>query len=1193
MAAGTTHGPSVTEASFNRLGFWALIVTQFQGAFNDNVFRFLIVFFLVGLLHAAGDIDGAYDVFGIAIGKEDFVYSFATFIFSMPFIIFAAVFGAISDRFSKQRVAIATKYIEIGIMSLGAAAFLTGQVYLIWFMLFLMGTQSAMFGPSKYGIMPEILPEPRLSWGNGILQMGTIVAVIAGTGLAGPLYGMLGDQIHFAAAVLICFSIIGCATSHFITRPPAANPRQRIPMNPLRPWEGMGRYLRVIWRDRILRFVVVGYVYFWFCGAFIQTNILKFANSTLELSPALTSALLAAVAVGIGSGAVAAGYLSRGRIELGLIPIAAAGMTVFAALISVPAEFYERTIIAWAGPFLTGLPLIGGALEAAAGAGGAYFPMVLLVILGLGGFAGMYNVPLAAAIQERSPNNMKGGVIAATNAMTWVAMAGSAIVYISLATIGFDPYDIFLTTAALTLTIGVFLCYQTPVMLLRMVLWIAASTFCRVKVLGRENLPEKGGALYVANHTSLLDALALIASTDRTVHFLVGGDAFDAKWSRRIARMFPTITVNPHGTPREVDEAMARVREVIAQGHVVCVPSEERFADDGTPMPFHKDYQVLLGGLDAPVAPVHITRMWSVLYDFVGGKPKYKRAKRLPHRIVVNYGAPMPGNTPAVAVRTEIQRLGTDSYEQRPTRFKLLHRGFVHMARKRLRSMAIADVTAGSLSYFKTLVGSIVFARKLNAILDKQPMVGVLVPPTVGATLTNIALQMMGRVPVNLNYTASKEALESAVRQCGITQVLTARQVLERLNISCPAEPVFLDEIRPTVTGKDRVIGMLLALFAPVRLIERIVGSPGGRSENDLATVIFSSGSEGDPKGVMLTQRNIITNVEASLEAFPHGKDDCMIGFLPFFHSFGFTGTLWLTLLSGLRAVFHPNPLEPKVIGELTQKYKGTVLIATSTFLQGFIRRCEAEQLASLRFVVCGAEKLAPRVREAFREKFSVEPLEGYGTTECAPVVSVNIPDAKSPGFFARWTKHGTIGRPVPGISLRVLDPDSGRELGVNAPGVLLVKGPNIMQGYLHLEEKTAEVLQDGWYATGDIAAIDEDGFVTITDRLSRFSKIGGEMVPHTKVEDTLHRILGLTEQSLAIASVPDTQKGERLIVLHTLSDEQLDTLMAKIPESDLPNLWRPRVNNFYRIDEIPVLGTGKMDLKSVKQMASAFDVGE
>jgi len=314
---------------------------------------------------------------------------------------------------------------------------------------------------------------------------------------------------------------------------------------------------------------------------------------------------------------------------------------------------------------------------------------------------------------------------------------------------------------------------------------------------------------------------------------------------------------------------------------------------------------------------------------------------------------------------------------------------------------------------------------------------------------------------------------------------------------------------------------------------------------------------------------------------------------LPIFHSFGFTVTLWLPLMRNIGVIYHPNPLEAKAVGGLIYQHRATFFIATSTFLQAFIRRCTPEQLSSLKYVVCGAEKLAPRVHDAFREKFGIEPMEGYGATECSPVVSVNVPDFRSPGFYQKGCKTGSIGHPIPGVAVRTIDPESGERLPHGEPGLLVVRGPNIMHGYLNMPEKTAEVIKDGWYITGDIASIDEDGFITITDRLSRFSKIAGEMIPHTAIEEVLHTTLGLTERAMAVTSVPDPNKGERLVVLHTLADAQLEQLLEKLDTCGLPNLWTPRPTAFYLVDEIPVLGTGKLDLKGVKTLARQLDVGE
>jgi acyl-[acyl-carrier-protein]-phospholipid O-acyltransferase/long-chain-fatty-acid--[acyl-carrier-protein] ligase len=505
----------------------------------------------------------------------------------------------------------------------------------------------------------------------------------------------------------------------------------------------------------------------------------------------------------------------------------------------------------------------------------------------------------------------------------------------------------------------------------------------------------------------------------------------------------------------------------------------------------------------------------------------------------------------------------------------------------------MADQKVPEMRYFKGLVGAILFARKLRSIVGDRERVGLLIPQSVGASLSNIAVLIMGKTPVNLNYTASADAIRYAADLCEIEHVLTSREFLKRMPVEVPGEPVYLEDVRETVTRWDQLIAFLLAALCPVRLLERLMGSPGGRSVEDVATIIFSSGSEGDPKGVMLTHHNIISNVEQPLQVFPYERTDRMMGIIPFFHSLGFMGTLWLPLCTGMGVIFHPNPLEAKPIGQLVYKYKPRFLIATPTFLQNFIRRCLPEELSSLEYVIVGAEKLPARIRKAFQAKFGVAPLEGYGTTECAPLVSLNVPDFRAPGYYQVGTKHETVGHPMPGQAVRIIDQDTGEEILDDRPGVLLVKGPNIMPGYYKKPEKTAEVLQDRWYNTGDVAFVDEDGFLTITGRVSRFSKIAGEMVSHARVEDELHRLLGLTNQAFCVASVPDVRKGERLVVLHTVGQEEVQDLFEKLDDSALPNLWRPRAADFYRIEEIPILGTGKVDLKRLNKMAQELDIGE
>jgi acyl-[acyl-carrier-protein]-phospholipid O-acyltransferase/long-chain-fatty-acid--[acyl-carrier-protein] ligase len=372
----------------------------------------------------------------------------------------------------------------------------------------------------------------------------------------------------------------------------------------------------------------------------------------------------------------------------------------------------------------------------------------------------------------------------------------------------------------------------------------------------------------------------------------------------------------------------------------------------------------------------------------------------------------------------------------------------------------------------------------------------------------------------------------------------------------------------------------------PSKWVAEFAGSERPATLDDIATIIFSSGSTGDPKGVILTHYNIASNVAQLSQVFMLHADDRIMGILPLFHSFGFTGTLCLPALTGIGVVFHPNPLDSRVIGALVNKYSVTMLLATPTFLNAYARRCTPEEFGSLRFVMAGAEKLPDRISQAFEDHFGIRPYEGYGCTECSPAVTVNTIDFRAASFRQVGAKRGSIGHPLPGMTVKIVDPDTMLPVGVDEPGLLLVRGPNIMQGYLNRPEKTADVLRDGWYNTGDIARLDEDGFLKITDRLSRFSKIGGEMVPHIKVEDLLQDLVGASEQTFVVTAIPDEKKGERLIVLHTLDEPQLEECLEKLGNSDLPALWRPRPDQFLRIEKLPYLGTGKLDLRKARELA-------
>ncbi len=470
----------------------------------------------------------------------------------------------------------------------------------------------------------------------------------------------------------------------------------------------------------------------------------------------------------------------------------------------------------------------------------------------------------------------------------------------------------------------------------------------------------------------------------------------------------------------------------------------------------------------------------------------------------------------------------------------------------------------------------------------------MLLPPSVGGALTNYALMLLGRIGVNLNYTASSEVIASCAEQCGVDVVITSKAFVERFpKLKIPGRTIFLEDVLAHPRVPEKLASMALAWLTPQWLLRRAIGArraEGKRSVDDLATVIFSSGSTGDPKGVMLTHFNLTANIQQVSQVFMLGGKDKILGILPFFHSFGFMAALWMPAVNGVGVVYHPNPLDTRVIGELVERYRVTFLIATPTFLQAYMRRCPPESFGSLQYVLVGAEKLPERVALAFEDIFGIRPLEGYGCTECSPVVSVNGRDFRAPGFRQVAARRGKIGHPLPGVTVRIVDIETGEPVAPGTAGMLLVKGPNVMKGYLGRPEKTAEVLHDGWYTTGDVALMEDDGFLTITDRLSRFSKIGGEMVPHIKIEDKLHELAEVTEQVFAVTSLPDEKKGEKIVVVHTLPEEKLAPVLEKLAKSDLPALWKPRSNQFFHADALPVLGTGKIDLRGVKSLAAELD---
>ncbi len=911
-------------------------------------------------------------------------------------------------------------------------------------------------------------------------------------------------------------------------------------------------------QDRALWLAVIGNAYFFAIAALIQLLIVIYASDVLGISDAQkTSYLQAATAIGIGLGSYAAGRLSGGKIEYGLIPLGSVGLTVCAALL---------------------------------GATGHSFTTVAAELSLLGFFGGFFIVPIAALLQHRPAREQKGSLLAAANLLSFVGIfLASGVYYLLTVTLKLTPPTVFPDCCVPHAGFDYLRCRAVAGLVVAFRSWLATRTIYRIRIEGRDNIPEKGGALFVCNHTSFVDALMMLASTDRAVRFIMFKDIYEQRWVKPFAKILRVIPISSQQQPREMIKSLQTASEAIKNGEVVCIFAEGQITRIGQMLPFRRGFERIMKDVDAPIIPIAIDGLWGSIFSFRNRKFVWKWPRRIPYPVTVNFGKALPNTATPFEVRVAVQELLAEAWQYRKARMTTLHRAFVRTARVHPFRFAMADAQSKKLSFGGALTKTVFLARRLKKVWANQNMVGLLLPPGVAGALVNHAAMLMGKVPVNLNYTVSAETLASCAKQCDIKTVLTSRAFLEKVKLAVPGEVIYLEDLAAKPGLFEKFAAFVMAWFYPIGLLERALGREKKVELDDLATVIFSSGSTGEPKGVMLSHYNIGSNIEQMEQVFGLTASDCILGILPFFHSFGFTGTLCLPAVLGAGVVYHANPLDAKTIGVLVREKKATFLLATPTFLQIYLRGCAPGDFGSLRLVMTGAEKLPERLATAFEENFGIRPLEGYGCTECAPAVAVNTIDFRAAGFHQVGGKRGKIGHPLPGVSVRIAEvenPWSGKSLPLGESGLLLVRGPNVMRGYLGKPEKTAEVLRDGWYVTGDVAALDEDGFLQITDRLSRFSKIGGEMIPHIKVEEKLHELVGVTEQTFVVTSAPDEKKGERLVVLHKLVDASLQTCMEKLAQSDLPNLWKPRSETFIRVENFPLLGTGKLDLRKVKEIA-------
>ena len=1125
------------RAQFSEPRFAAFLAAQALGAFNDNAFKTFILLRAVLISPEA-----AAKLIPLAGG-----------LFVLPFLLFSTLAGDAADRWPKSRLLVVFKAAEPLLLLLAVPALAAGSMPALLAILFLMGVHSAFFSPIKLAILPELVSDADLSSANGLVQMTSFGAIVLGTAAAAEMAHRFRDRPELAAAAFVAVGAVGFLAALAVPATPAAQPEARLRFDVV---SRTAANLRDLAKLPNVNLATYASAFFWFVGALFQLNLIVYGARLMGVDETAIGKFQVILALGIGLGSYIAGRMSRGRVEQGLVPLGGIGLVVFS-------------------------------LDLGFAYGSPHRVMFDLLMAGLS--AGFFAVPLAAYIQQRSPADERGRVIATGNFLSFAAIAvASAALWALDSKFRLDPAQVFLVAASMSAVVAFELLRRLPDFFLRLLLYPIANGLYTIKTSGKENVPAEGPVLLVSNHVSFIDAVLVTMANDRLVRFLMLRQYYDLPVAHWIFKAMGCIPVSSSDGPKELVRSFQRAREYMLSGQAVCIFAEGGISRHGQMQKFKKGFERMVDGVQVPIVPVHLDSVWGSIFSFSGGKAFFKWPKSIPYRVTVTFGKPLPPTATAFEVRQAILELAATAFERRLADSPPLPLRFARQQKRCLFRAGVADATM-KLNGLSTLVGAHLLGVELEKRLDKLERVGILLPPSAPAALANFGLSLRGKVPINLNYTASKEIVDACLAKAEVLAVVTSRKVVEKLGWQPAGRMIFLEDVAPSIGPVRKALTAAAFALAPFALLERTAFRKARGPLDRVATIMFTSGSTGMPKGVMLTHANVLSNIEALSQVIPLGPSDRVLGVLPFFHVFGFTGTLWLPACLGMGAVYHYTPLEARAVGQLAEKFKATFLLGTPTFLAAWMRRVEPEKFKSLRYIVVGAEKLREELGKACEEKYGLYPLEGYGATELSPVASINIPNIDWPGNKQIGTKPGTVGMPLPGVFMKVVDPASGKELGADQPGLILVKGPNVMKGYLGDEANTNAVIRDGYYVTGDIGRIDEDGFVTLTDRLSRFSKVGGEMVPHIKVEESLHEAQALLDQTFVVAAVPDDKRGERLVVLYK-GDMDVDALLKKVSETGLPKLWIPDKANFHKVGEFPLLGSGKIDLQKLKLEARQLE---
>ena len=1102
-----------------------------------------------------------------------FVLLVAAF-FMLPTLFNTRVSSYLMARFPCRNILSCTKVAEV----LTALVLLAIHVCLPEFLLtvtlslmtMLLGIEYAMYRPALRVFMATTLPKRKLSEAVGKVQGGALLG--GALGVVVVVVGRVYNVDLFWGGVL--FTLVSIRTLVLATRIRTADA--------LQPWARftlLRKLKQVRWENQNLRqelrISLLGEIYIIALLIFIISLTAQYANEILlcfDHRPGYDLLALMALMVmplaGGAAGCFAAGKMSRERVELGLVPGAGALLVLLLAGLGIVSSqqggFNEYLLL---GGALFGVGFAIGCLMVPFQSFQEFFVRREFLPVFFVGYYRKFGIAVITA------------VVVTAVAFYYKQQVPTAFYALALLTVG-----------ALGLAFR-----MMPHILLRAGAFILLRTLYRLEVNNEENIPEEGGALLVANRSSFVDMLFITGSTSRPVRFMMHEHFNRATWLRTLCRAAGFLEV-PSNKPKKLQQLFAKTREMLRNGEMICVFPEGNVTRNGVMSGFRDGVKEMIpDDVEVPVVPVHIGMTWGSIFSCYYGKFKLQLPEELPHPATVTAGSAVPPSTSAYEMRIILSELAAVTKCRIIPGERPFHSQFVKLARRHPKSSFIKELRDGKIVFSKhinLLCRCILFSRYLRRKRrGGGEYIGIMLPNSIAFFQAFTAVLMADKTPAILNYTSSAEARKSAIEKANLKTIITSRELLEKLKIPATPGMIYIEDInRITRTRITAVWWKFLIKILPHDELMKLI-SPGSWDDPErTAVVLFSSGSTGIPKGIMLSHHNIFSNVQSVSRSIAWSRKDRIPGNLPLFHSFGMAACLWMPLYYGSEVTMLPNPLDASGVGQLLRERKCTVLFATPSFLQLYMRRCDGKDFQSLRLVIAGAEKLRDDIAEKFREMTGLVIAEAYGCTELSPVVSINLAHSVLE-LGVKVAQRGSVGPSLPGICAKIVDPSTFELLPEETDGLLLVKGALVMKGYLNDPDKTNEVIRDNWYVTGDIGRMDRNGFITLTGRLSRFSKIAGEMVPHELVEREINNILLPDSRILAVTGAPDADKGEHLVVFYT--DSELlapEQVIRQLRERKIPNLWIPKAENFVKVNELPMLGSGKLDLARLAAMAKSLD---